>query len=82
MIIISPNAENLDDIIHKLIEIDGKYPVYVDINSDFIQHNRIPEDARFHSFLIDDKHKPIFVGDPISSDKLMSLFMRYIGLAD
>lgn len=49
-------------------------PVYIDDGNEFRDLNpSIPEDVRFHSFFLDGNGKPLMIGDPSGSVKLMSM---------
>ena len=78
MVILSPNKSSTNSIVEDLLFTDLSYPIYVDISQSFARNNSIPEDKRMHIFLIDKNHTPVFVGDPLLSDQLMSLFKESI----
>ena len=62
-----------------LSRLQIEIPVYIDVENSFLKDNTIiPSDLRMHSFLINRFGKPIFVGDPVSSDKLKMSFLRAI----
>lgn len=43
--------------------------VYIDDRQDFITNNpTIPEDAMFHTFLLDRKNKIVLVGNPVHNE--------------
>lgn len=54
--------------------LDFPYPIYIDTYKEFSKINNIPQDNRFHNFLIDNDGNVKFVGDPTSDKKLMSVF--------
>lgn len=63
--IFSPSTDEFDDVMEELITMNFKYPVYVDVFGDFGKLNKcIPEDKRFHCFLVNRDNKPVFVGNP------------------
>ena len=75
MIIFSPRDSEYDEIMERLVMMDFPYPVYVDYSGSFAETNMcIPEDNRFHSFLLDKEGHPVFVGNPLASDRMMELF--------
>lgn len=75
--IFSPRQDEYDEVIKRLMILDFPYPVYVDFDGSFRRANLcIPEDARFHSFLLNKEGHPVFVGNPIASDSMSSLFDR------
>lgn len=74
-IILSPPSADCEHISHLLSVYDYPFPVYLDKNHSFRRENGfIPDDSRFHAFLTDRSHHPVFVGDPVRSDRLRSLF--------
>ena len=77
--IFSPKPEDVKDVILQLTIADHLMPIYVDATGEFNRLNQnIPSDLRFHSFLLDENNKPIFVGNPLSSYKLLELFTETI----
>ncbi len=77
MTIFSPREDEYDELLTKLIVNNFEYPIYIDFSGSFRQRNKaIPEDRRFHSFLINSSGQPVFVGDPTASDQLWSLFLK------
>lgn len=78
-VILSPPASEYDNIVHLLDVYDYPFPVYLDKNHSFRKENSfIPDDARFHAFLIDRSLHPVMVGDPTRSEKLRQLFEQTI----
>lgn len=75
--IFAPRQEEYDEVMASLMKQDFPYPIYVDFDGSFRKANRcIPEDKRFHSFLLDKDGHPVFVGNPVSSEKMHELFKR------
>ena len=72
MIIFSPKPEQITYVIDELSQRQFEFPVFVDIEND-LAGVAVPEDPRFHTFLLYDKH-PVMVGNPLSSEKLMDIF--------
>ena len=53
--------------------------VYVDGRQEFITNNpTIPEDAMFHTFLLDRKNRIVLVGNPVRNEKLWDLYKSTI----
>lgn len=72
--IFSPDEGELDNVMRQLIISDLDIPIYVDVNKAFQKQNpSIPRDMRFHYFLLDNDGKPLLIGNPITSDKIMRL---------
>lgn len=77
--IFSPKPEDVKDVILQLTIADHFMPIYVDATGEFSRLNQsIPSDLRFHSFLLDENNKPIFVGNPLLGEELMSLFLEVL----
>lgn len=77
--IFSPKRSDVENVRFQLMLNNHAIPVYLDKNGSFAQFNNcIPTDQRFHSFLIDETAKPVFVGNPLSNVKLKKLFLEHI----
>lgn len=51
------------------------YPIYIDKHNEFQQLNKkLPEDSRYHAFLLDKNNHIVLVGNPLASDAMWSLF--------
>ena len=74
MIIISPTYENSESILNHLTHEKSPFPVFWDSNGSFYRINNIPQDPRFHTFLINEFRRPVFVGNPLVNETLMKLF--------
>ena len=62
--IVSPNPEDLNKVRADLLFRFTSIPVLLDEDFSFREHNTcIPEDSRFHRFLVNPEGKPIFVGN-------------------
>ncbi len=74
-IILSPPVNDYEYIVHLLETYKFPFPLYVDKNHSFRKENGfIPDDSRFHAFLTDRSYRPVFVGDPVRSDRMRQLF--------
>lgn len=75
--VFSPSQEEYDTTVEQLIMLNFKYPLYIDTFRDFGRLNDcIPEDRRFHCFLINSEGKPVFIGNPIASEALKTVFLK------
>lgn len=76
--VFSPRQEEYDEVMKQLILLDFPYPVYIDFSGSFRRGNAetIPEDRRFHVFLMDVNGHPVFVGNPMLGEDLMVLFEK------
>ena len=53
------------------------FPVIIDKYNDFRSINpSIPDDSRYHTFLLDRNNRVVLVGNPPSSDAMWSLFRK------
>ena len=81
VVVFSPRAEDASEVLRMLLAKKYKYPVYFDGSCEFAQINRtIPSDQRYHTFLIDKRGTPIFVGNPNQSDALYNIFVKSLSL--
>ncbi|MFA6769212.1 MAG: hypothetical protein WCR86_12405 [Parabacteroides sp.] len=79
LIIFSPPHEDLSGLIEELKLRDFEHPVIVDSNKEFeIGNPSMPSDNRFHTYLIDEKGLPLFIGNPNGSEELYGLFMKAV----
>ncbi|MBR4973945.1 MAG: hypothetical protein IKY60_00005 [Bacteroidales bacterium] len=75
IMIFSPHQTYAESLISEVFYQNIEIPIYIDTENTFKLINpEIPSDPRFHYFLIDDKHHPIFIGNPISNKELWDLF--------
>ncbi len=66
MVILSPLEEDVEKTISYLIKSKPSFPVWIDTDGSFRRLNQhIPQDIRFHSFLIDERGRPVLVGNPL-----------------
>ena len=73
----SPKPDDVKSIIEKISQLQPDYPVYIDVDGN-INHEIIPSDVRFHTFLLDQDRHPYMVGNPLSSEKMMNVFRRAV----
>lgn len=76
VVIIVPENGNLEHILHAVRHAVFPYPIYISMDSEWARTSGIPEDSRFHAFLLDKNNHPKLVGNPLSSEKMMSLFEK------
>ena len=55
-----------------------KFPVCVDTNDAFNRINQLPNDERFHCFLLDENNRVILIGNPVQNPKIRDLYIRTI----
>lgn len=79
--IVAPKPSEMDDINLELSITDLKSSIYLDTAYIFRKENpSIPNDQKYHSFLIDDKNKIKFVGSPILNKKILNLYKETLCL--
>lgn len=79
MLIISPSEEDHGKVVSMIR--DGRYlfPIYVDSDGLFLRLNpNLPSDSRFSYFLINESRHPVFVGNPLTSQKLYNQFVKQL----
>lgn len=78
--VFSPRQEEYDEVLTQLVNLGYPYPVYIDFSGSFRKGNSgsIPEDRKFHTFLMDRDRHPVFVGNPMLGDDLMKLFDKAV----
>lgn len=78
-IIFSPNKNRAENLIKTIQQYRYPFPVYVDYDGVFGENNPfIPKNAQFRTFLVNSKGTPVFVGNPLSSNHLMELFIQQL----
>lgn len=80
LFIFTPKQKDLSTVkrVFQGIHMENKL-VYIDDRQDFITNNpTIPEDAMFHTFLLDRKNKIVLVGNPVHNEKLWELYKKTI----
>ena len=77
MTVFSPRQEEYDETVRQLMILNFPYPIYIDFLGNIRKLNKcIPDDTKFHRFLINKNGKPVFVGNPMHSPQMMELFME------
>ena len=74
MIIFSPLEEDISYVQDRILSTYFPYPVYLDIHSLFSDLNKLPDDIRFHTFLLDSDGYPILIGNPLDNKRIRTLF--------
>ena len=77
VVLFVPDDEDFEETVQLVSKESFSIPVYVDFERCFLD-NKIPEDVRFHSFLLDEDGHPVVVGNPISSDRLRDLMLNQL----
>lgn len=75
LLVFSPEAKDAKKTVETMELFDLAHPVLIDMNQSFYKANPAMEDYPFfHRFYMDAKGHPKFVGDPISSEELWTVF--------
>ena len=79
-IVFSTNPEDITSVLNDLILASHLYPLWIDSQGEFSRNNSavIPNDKRFHYFLLDPKGHPVVVGNPAHSDMIKSLIINFL----
>ncbi len=76
-IILSPGTDYLSEVVEEIRNLNLTFPIYLDIENKFKKLNAfLPDDYRFHSFLLDKQMKPIFLGSPFANKNAKALFEK------
>jgi len=79
IIIFSQSSTEIQSLMSILKNSNLTVPIYIDYNQEFELLNKdMPDDYRFHYFLMDFDGRPLFVGDPTSSQRLKNLFQKVV----
>ena len=79
--IVAPKPSEMDDINLELSVTDLQSSIYLDTAYVFRKRNpSIPNENKYHSFLLDKNDRICFVGNPIDNEKLMMVYKKAIGL--
>ena len=62
-----------------LVDVDFRYPFYIDPHSDILYLNSIPYDKKnLQTFLADQNNRIILIGSPVHNPKMMNLYKQEI----
>ena len=78
--IFSPRQEEIVHLKQTLKQSMLEWPLFIDEKGDFLKNNSfIPEDERFHAFLLNSENKIILVGKPTNNnDDLLDMYKEQI----
>lgn len=81
--IVAPKTEQVEDAFLSIESCGLKNDIYVDTAYLFRKMNKgLPQDAKFHSFVINNENKVILVGDALHSSNIRNLFNKIIAVKD
>ncbi len=81
MVILSPSSDEFNEVLELLLDSRYPFPIFIDTDNEvFKNHPAIPKSRNYHSFLLDHRGYPIFVGDPIysRSEKTFNLLKKVV----
>lgn len=71
-------AIDVKQLQYMLKEINFTHQVIIDKSNLFFTKNLLPEDKRFHTFLVNNENKILLVGNPISALQIKELYFETI----
>jgi len=79
--VFSPPRAKVDEVLRTIEATQFDYPAFIDEKQAFATDNpHIPDDRRFHTFLLDKNGKVVLVGDPVNNPGLWELYKTTITL--
>lgn len=79
LVIFAPLEDEVQEIIQNIVDLKYPFPIYVDLYDHFGTLNpELPNDTRFHAFLLNEKRKPICVGDPMASEGIRNVLYKVL----
>ena len=77
VVILHPSHFEVPD--YFLEQIQYEFTIFYDLDGSFERINpQLPQNEKFHIFLLDDNNKVIIVGNPVNSPKLMKLYFEIL----
>lgn len=74
--ILSPSKKDYDTLKSSLKTIKPSFPVYIDIDNNFIRKNpQIPSDHLYHTLIINNDNHVILIGNIMKNKRLLNLFL-------
>lgn len=75
LIIVAPEVQQYEDVITQVKYQRHNFPIYIDKKNEFISINsKLPNDSRYHTFLLDKNNRIILIGNPMYSTEMWNLF--------
>ena len=75
VLLLSPKKQEKESLIEKTKLFYLPYPVYFDVNNEFLSRNEvIPGDAQYHTMYIGKDSRVKMVGDPTAGEKIKEVF--------
>ena len=77
--IFSPKQDEVASLKQGLRDNMYEWPFFIDENGDFLKKNTvIPQDSRFHVFLLNSENKIILVGNPLNNETIWNMYKELI----
>ncbi|MBQ0149569.1 MAG: hypothetical protein KBT08_03015 [Bacteroidales bacterium] len=70
-----PYDEDEADVVRMILDADYDFPVYIDHENVLNTSGQVPNDRRFHGFMLGFDRHPIYVGNPNMSPRMKGLFV-------
>jgi len=71
----TPPKEDVSKVNASLKADKFDYPVFIDLNADFVRQNpQLPQSRQLHSFLLDRNNKVVLLGNPLHNPALWALY--------
>lgn len=78
--IFSPSKSSYEEVNEELRKTNIKYSMYLDTCNVFLNKNRgIPSNGRMHTFLIDDNNRVALIGNPLTNEKIRTMYYELLG---
>ncbi len=79
MVLLSSKKSEKENIMGYLVDFNFQYPLFVDEDSVFLPNNpAVPGNPLFHSLLIDNNHRVLFVGTPVKNSNISPYLSKTI----
>ncbi len=80
VLLLSPKQQEKESLIEKAKLFYMSYPVYIDVNNEFLSRNEtVPESSQYHTMYIGKDGRVKMVGDPTAGEKIKEVFDRVNG---
>ena len=75
VLLLSPKKSEMDALIEKSKLLCVPYPVYFDVNNEFLSMNKVvPDDAQYHTMYLGKDGRVKMVGDPTAGERIKQIF--------
>ncbi len=70
------HPKNIDELIYMFRRDRFNYPVFIDHRNTIMKLNKLPEDAAFQCFLLDESNKVLSIGNPAMNPGVWKLYKK------